>query len=64
MTVRLHPLLEQTDLDPYDLADALAAQRLKGHHIIDTVDELRRELFLQRLEQGGVHALLVHLRRC
>ena len=62
MPLFLHSLLQQADLYSYDLRDTLAVQRFEGHDIIDTVDKLRGELLLQRLKQGCVHTLTIHLR--
>lgn len=52
--------MELLDLDTDDASDGFPAEGLEGNDIIDTIDELGRELLLQGLEQHTIGLLLVH----
>ena len=61
MALGLESLLEEGYLDAHDLTDGVSAEGIEGNDIIDTIDELRRELLLQGFDEHAVGLFLTHL---
>ncbi len=61
VSLRFHALAEVLNLDTYDGRDGLFGERIEGDDVVDTVDELGRELLLQRLDEELVGAVGIHL---